>query len=427
MAITSEKFFMQGLGGKRALHGSIPVYGAKNQALKALAASILYETPLILENVPAIEDVGRMVEILEYIGVQVERRDRHAYALTPQKTGNPDVPEELGKRLRASVVLSGPLLARFGRASFPHPGGDLIGERPIDIFLEGFRAMGASVKEGKDGYTLSAPRGLHGADIFFRLVSVTGTETLMMAATLANGRTTLRNAAMEPEITALAEMLRASGVRIEGAGTSTIYIEGGKRLRATKAFRMIPDRIEAGSFVLLASVLGKGVRVEACLPEHLSILLTLLKRAGVPLKVTKNAIEVGAAKHIKGFNIKTHEYPGFPTDLQAPSVVFLTQVSGESHVFETIFDGRLSYVPELKSMGADISEWNPHEVTIKGPTPLRGRELKSPDIRAGLAFLMAGAIASGESRIDDVFHIDRGYESVEKRLAPLGLHIERMR
>ena len=386
---------MRGLGGKRTLSGSISVYGAKNQALKALAASLLYETALTLHNVPDIEDVSRMVEILEDIGVLAERHERHSYELNPREAVNPIISPELGKSLRASVVLSGPMLARFGRASFPHPGGDLIGERPIDLFIEGFRAMGARVVEGKNTYELSAPKGLRGADIFFRLVSVTATETLMMAATLADGTTTLRNAAMEPEIVALAEMLRVSGARIEGAGTSTITITGGKKLRAEKAFHMIPDRIEAGSFILLSAILGKGVRVEECTPEHLTLLLTLLKRSGVPLKVLKNSVEVGIAKKISSFNIKTHEYPGFATDLQAPTVVFFTQAAGESHVFETIFDGRLSYVPELKLMGANISEWNPREITIKGPTPLRGRELKSPDIRAGLAFLMAGAIAEG--------------------------------
>ncbi|MEK7505290.1 MAG: UDP-N-acetylglucosamine 1-carboxyvinyltransferase [Patescibacteria group bacterium] len=428
---STDRILIRGLGGKRQLSGRVPVYGAKNQAIKCIAASILYETPLFLSNMPDIADVLRMNEILETLGVLVERKDKREYRLDSRYVSRFGIDSNLGSRLRASVVVSGPLLARFGKVSFPHPGGDIIGTRPIDLFLNGFRAMGAKVEDKTGEYQISAPRGLRGARIVFPIVSVTATETLMMAATLAKGKTILENSAMEPEITALAEMLNYSGAEIEGAGTPRITIKGGRLLRSKRTFKMIPDRIETGSFLVLAALAGKKVKIEDCMPEHLSVFLSLLSGSGVPMSLTNDSIEVYGDKIKKGglkaFNIKTHEYPGFATDLQTPSIVYLTQTVGEGHVFETVFDGRLSFVGELNRMGADISEWNPHEVIIKGPTPLSGRTLSSPDIRAGLAFLIAGIVAKGESRIDNVYHIDRGYEAVEERLQSIGAAVERVK
>ncbi len=426
-----EKILIQGLSGKRGLSGKIPVYGAKNQALKCIAASLLYETPLSLCNMPDIADVARMNEILRTLGVLIERKDKREYQLDSRQASHFEIDSDLGSRLRASVVLSGPALARFGKVTFPHPGGDIIGTRPIDLFLNGFRAMGAGVEERGGEYRLSAPRGLRGAHIVFPVVSVTATETLMMAATLAKGKTVLVNSAMEPEIEALAEMLNLSGADIQGAGTTRMVITGGKPLRSRRTFKMIPDRIEAGSFLVLAALAGKKVKIENCLPKHLSVFLSLMSDSGVPMTLTADSIEVHGEKisrvGLKPFNIKTHEYPGFATDLQTPAIVYLTQTKGESHVFETVFDGRLNFVGELNRMGANISEWNPHEVFIKGPTPLFGRTLESPDIRAGLAFLIAGIIAKGESRLDNVYHVDRGYEAVEERLRSIGATVERVK
>ncbi len=284
-------------------------------------------------------------------------------------------------------MFAGPLLARFGRVSFPHPGGDVIGPRPIDLFLSGFKAMGCNIELSNDRYAIEAQGGkLRGAEIFFRFVSVTGTETLMMAAVGAEGTTILRNAAMEPEIVALAEFLNSCGAKISGVGTPTITIQGGGLLRAEgKTFATVPDRIEAGSFVILAALAGQEMTITHCEPTHIEMLIELLRESGVSIECDKTTVTVRGESSgtLKPLNVRTHEYPGFATDLQPPMVVFLTQTTGESTLFETIYGGRLNYVSDLVSMGADITLWNPQQITVKGPSQLSGRELESPDIRAG--------------------------------------------
>lgn len=422
-----DSFIIQGLGGARELSGSISVGGAKNEALKLMAASVLFEGPVTLENMPRIEDVERMREIIERLGGSVSCVDTTCTLDTTNVTHGA-MDHEASKSLRSSVVLTGPLLARFGEVSFPHPGGDIIGERPIDFFTEGFEKMGAQVEVKDDQYQIHAPNGLTGADIFFRWVSVTATETLMMAAVLAKGTTTLRNVAMEPEVIDLARFLESSGARIGGIGTPTLTIEGGPMLHAAKPHRVIPDRIETGSFLILGALAAKELTITDCEPEHVRMLVELLARSGVHIEArgTTLSMKNGARDCRRAMTMKTHEYPGFPTDLQAPMVVYLTQAEGESRVFETVFEGRLNYTEDLVRMGANITLWNPHQASVKGPTPLHGTTLESPDIRAGLAFLIAALIAKGESKLENVYHIDRGYARIEERFRALGADIRRV-
>ena len=422
-----DSFNITGLGGERKLKGEIRVGGAKNHALKLFAASVLCETPLTLENVPAIEDIERMTEIIEKLGGAVVR-EADQVRIDTKKMSTGEIDRDTAKKMRASIVLTGPLLARFGATSFPHPGGDVIGERPIDFFIEGFEKMGATVKVTEQEYKLVAKNGLKGADIFFRWVSVTATETLMMAAVLAKGQTTLRNVAMEPEVVDLAEFLVSAGAQIKGIGTPTLIIEGGAMLRPIKTHAVLPDRIETGSFLILGALAATDLRITHCEPEHVRMLIELLLRSGVEIKVERDTLHIKNAADCvrRAMTLKTHEYPGFPTDLQAPMMVYLTQANGESRVFETVFEGRLAYTEDLVRMGADITLWNPHQASVKGPTPLRSATLESPDIRAGLAFLIAALIATGTSTLENVYHIDRGYAQIEERFRKLGADIKRV-
>lgn len=423
----TEKFIIQGLAGARSLHGEISVKGAKNAVLKSFAATLLFEDEAALGNVPEIEDVHRMKELLEALGARVEKCDLGTYAISTAGASSSSLDEGVAKRLRASIVLTGPLLARFGSVSFPHPGGDIIGPRPINLFIEGFEKMGAKTNFDGGRYTLTAEGGLRGAEIFFMFMSVTATETLMMAATRAKGTTVLKNAAMEPEIVELANFLNECGAQIRGAGTPTITIEGGGALRAAgRVWQTVPDRIEAGTFLLLGALAAKEITITGCNPSHVEMLTQLLIESGVHMDIGETTIVVRGSGEPRAMQVRTHEYPGFATDLQPPMVVYLTQAHGESTVLETIWGGRLGYTQDLVRMGADITQWNPLQITVKGPTPLIGHELESPDIRAGLAFLMAGAIASGTSTLDHIYHIDRGYEQIEKRLQALGLDIKRV-
>jgi len=430
--IMADSFKIMGLGGKKSLNGSIAVSGAKNAVLPAMASAILFEDELRLLNVPGIEDVSRMCELMTSVGI-LAQYDSHTCRLSASGLHLHSLDEGIGKRFRASIILAGPLLARLGKVEFSHPGGDVIGPRPINIFLDGFEKMGAVVSEQGGRYTVTAAEGsLKGADMFFPYITVTGTETLMLAAVLAKGTTILRNAAMEPEIPDLANYLNACGADIKGAGTSTITIRGGKLLRSKgKEYRIPPDRIEAGSFVILGALAADSLEVTNCEPEHIAILIDLLLRSGVPLTVSKNSVSIHdngkiPNRKFKSFTLRTHEYPGFATDLQAPMVVYLTQVAGESLVFETIFEGRLNYTEDLVKMGADITVFDPHRVLVKGPSALSGRELESPDVRAGLAFIIAATVAKGESVINNVYHVDRGYEHIERRLRGIGVSVERV-
>ncbi len=429
--MVKEKFLIKGLGGAKKLKGTISVGGSKNTALKLLASTILFEDTVNFQNVPDIADIRKAVELLQSLGGKCERTGPNSYSINTRELKNTILEPSIAKQLRASIVFTGPILSRFGKVSFPHPGGDVIGERPIDIFLDSLKKMGAKLAEKSEEYSLSVQGSLKGVTIIFKVVSVTATETMMMAAILAKGKTILKNAATEPEIKHLGEFLISCGAKIKGVGTSTIEIEGGKILKAGgKVYRVPPDRIETGSFLILGALSANRLEITNCEPSEVEVPIEILRQSGVNIEVGKNKITVGGkvkGDRLKGVSIKTHEYPGFPTDLQAPMVVYLTQAYGESFVFETIFEGRLLYVDDLNRMGANILILDQHRIIVKGPTPLKGRELESPDIRAGLAFLIAAVVARGESVINNVYQIDRGYEKLEKRLRLLGLAIDRVR
>jgi UDP-N-acetylglucosamine 1-carboxyvinyltransferase len=425
-----DKFLIKGLGGKKTLEGSVVVGGAKNAALKLMAASILFKDEVTLKNIPDIEDVKRMADLLMGIGINVDRKGKHSYLFKVQPKYTTKLPADISKRLRASIVLTGPVLGRFGKVSFPHPGGCVIGERPIDLFLEGFKKMGASVRVSGDSYIVETKSGLKGAELFLKNQSVTATETFMMAAVLAKGETVIKNAALEPEVEDLARFLVSGGAKITGVGTTTIKIKGGRVLSARGRIHMVlPDRIEAGSFLILGALAARELEIKKCNPTHLESLIETLRSAGVKMDIGKTSIKVfggASAASIKAVDIKTHEYPGFPTDLQAPMTVFLTQAHGESLVFETIFEGRLNYTESLSTMGANIKTMDPHRIIINGPKLLHGKILESPDLRAGLAFVIAAVIAKGSSVIHNVYNIDRGYERVDECLRDIGVDIIRV-
>ncbi len=409
------------------MKGEIEVRGAKNSALKILPASLLFSAPIAVKNIPLIEDVFRMGELLEGAGVRVGRAGERTLKLDARGAEGRALKKEIAERFRASVVLAGPLLARCKKTFFPHPGGCVIGKRPIDIFLEGWKAMGAKIRMAGGNYQISADK-LKGADYTLRNISVTATETLMMTAVLAHGKTILRNVALEPEIPSLAEFLNKGGARIRGAGTPTIEIigTGGKLLRGGKTFQIIPDRIEAGDFLILGAALGEKIKVTKCAPEHLTAVIAALRASGAHIKQGPDWVAVSKPRTLLSGDVKTREYPWFVTDLQAPWTVLMTQAKGQSMIFETVFDGRLNYIEDLNRMGAMITQCDPHRILVHGPTPLRGREIESPDLRAGLAFVIAALIAKGESRIKNIYQIDRGYEKIEERLRKLGADVKRI-
>jgi UDP-N-acetylglucosamine 1-carboxyvinyltransferase len=430
----NDSLIIEGLGGEKSLNGEISVFGAKNAVLKAMAATILFSDTVKLENVPDTEDVKKMNILLEKLGAKITHLD-HTVTIDTKNINISNLDENLAQSMRASVVLTGPLLARFGKTSFPAPGGCVIGARPIDLFVEGYKKMGATVELKNDTYFMSVPNEkLKGAEIFFNIQTVGGTETLMMAAVLAEGKTVLKNCAMEPEIVSVAEYLNSCGAQIKGAGTPTIEIIGGKLLESKgKSYMTIPDRIEAGSFLILGALCANNLKIKNCNPLHLESVINLLKESGVNISTNKDSIEIknnGKVKNssFKSFNVRTHEYPGFPTDLQAPIVTFLTQTTGESIVLETIYEGRFKFIQNLIKLGAEITSMNPREILIHGNADLKnnsGENLEAFDIRAGFATIIASLLAKGTSVVNNVYYIDRGYENIEGRLNALGAKIVR--
>ena len=417
-----EKFIIH---GGRKLSGEIKVNGAKNAALKILAASLLTDQEWSISNIPQIEDIFRLLELLKNIGVEIENGSKGAYRLRAKNIQSSRLDLDIASRLKGSILMAGPLLARCGSVVFPRSGGCVIGQRPRDIFLDGFRAFGIKVEENREGYHLTAKEKLKGINFVFPVVSVTVTETMLLTAVLAKGKTVLKNAACEPEIIALADFLNKCGAKIKGAGTPFIRIEGVSRL-GKGSCRIIPDRIEAGSFVLLGLSVGGNIKVSNLDPKHLDVLWFLLKKAGANLKIGKDFVLVKPSPKLKAINLKTHEYPGFPTDLQAPFTVLMTQAKGISLIHETIFEGRLFYTDMLNQMGANIIMCDPHRVIVQGSTKLFGRDLVSPDIRAGIALVAAALSARGKSVIENIYQIDRGYEKIEERLQGLGARIRRV-
>jgi UDP-N-acetylglucosamine 1-carboxyvinyltransferase len=437
----TDSFVIKGLAGKKTLHGEVRIKGAKNAILKAMAASILFEEAVELQNVSDTADIESMSDLLIGLGTTVEKR-KDKLSIDSSKLSSTDLDADISRSMRSSIVATGPILARHGKVSFPSPGGCVIGARPIELFIKAYKKMGATVIE-KDGmFHITSPKsGLKGADIFFPIQTVTGTETLMMAAVLAKGITTLRNCAMEPEIESVAEWLNECGARIEGAGTTTITIRGvdffetKKLLKAKKPYHAIPDRIEAASFLFLGALCADDLLVSKCEPRHLEATTNFFSNCGVPLEIGNDFIHIKGNGKLKNSsftsaNIRTHEYPGFPTDLQPIAAVYLSQVSGESIIFETIFEGRFKYVEDLNKLGADIKVMNPREIIIQGSTLYKslpaGEELTAHDIRAGFAIVLAALLAEGNSVIKNVHLIDRGYESLENTLTTLGADVRRV-
>jgi len=423
-------FHITGLGGKRELSGSIKVRGAKNAALKALAASILFDDGIVLTNIPAIEDVKRTNDILSRLGISVDNKTDGECTLRTPATLKTDLPADIAKKLRASIVFLGPLLSRFGSVSFPHPGGCVIGERPIDLFIEGFKKMGAQYSHRGERYVLKAPQGgLHGAMIVFKKPSVTATETLMMAAVRAHGKTVLKNTAQEPEIVVLAEFLNRCGAQISGAGTSTIEIVGSKALHSGKeVYQTPPDRIETGSFLILGALAARDLKIQDCNPAHIEILTEMLRGAGANITVEKKSILIhhSAPTQFKPIDIETREYPGFPTDLQAQMMALLCTARGISTITEKIYPERFMHIGELNRMGAQISLEGVSAI-IKGVRNLSGAEVMASDLRASAALVIGGLVAKGKTEISRIYHLDRGYRNMELKLTKLGARIRRIK
>jgi len=418
--VTSERFLIE--GGHR-LQGAVRVSGNKNAAVHTLAATLLTSDDCYLENVPDIGDVRFMLDIMQALGTKVERISPGVLRLNSGDLRTFIAPSELAINLRASFLVMGPLLARFGEAACCPPGGDIIGLRPLDVHLSGFAILGADVRREGDKFVARAPR-LRGSRVFMDYPSVLGTQNLMMAATLAEGTTVIVNAAAEPEVASLAEMLNAMGARICGAGGHTIQIEGVRSLHGT-SHRLIPDRIEAGTLAIAAAITEGEVDIEEGLASHLDALIWKLRESGVEVEETEVGLRVRRRGPLRAVNAQAVPYPGLPTDLQAPMSVLLTQAQGVSFIYERVFDNRLLYVGELRKMGAEVVTSGTTAI-VSGPTPLIGVSVRALDIRAGAALVLAGLAAQGLTEISDIYHLDRGYEALDQKLRSLGAVIQRV-
>ncbi|MDQ2854853.1 MAG: UDP-N-acetylglucosamine 1-carboxyvinyltransferase [Acidobacteriota bacterium] len=414
--------------GGRALKGRVSISGAKNSALPCMAAAILTGEKVTLHNIPYVRDIITQRRLLEDIGATVLTPELRTHQISAAHIEIFEAPYDLVKTMRASVLALGPLLARFGKAKVSLPGGCAIGTRPIDLHLAGFEQLGAEVKLEKGDVVARAPKGgrLLGAEIDFVKATVTGTENLMMAATLARGRTTLNNAACEPEIADLAELLNKMGARIRGAGTSIIQIEGVEALGGAE-HTIIPDRIETGTFLIAAAITRGDLEIRDCRPEHSTALIAQLRAVGVELEeVNQSTLRVSGDSELKASDVTTQPHPGFPTDMQAQYMTLMTQATGHSAIAETVFENRFMHVPELQRMGARI-QIDGHTATVDGPVQLTGAPVLASDLRASASLVLAGLVAEGETSVRRVYHIDRGYERIEAKLRAVGADIERIR
>ncbi len=409
--------------GNANLKGNVIISGSKNAAVAVLPAVVLTKETVRLDNIPDITDVRTMIKILENLGVSIRRRGRNALDLTPNHLAAIDPSYDLVKKMRASYYFMGSLLARFGQARVPIPGGCDLGPRPIDQHLKGFSALGADINIEHGMINLSAKR-LVGTNIYLDVVSIGATINLMLAASSAEGRTILENVAKEPEIVDLANFLNAMGAKIRGAGTDVIRIDGVKEYRGV-AHTVIPDRIEAGTFMLAAAATGGSVAVEEIIPKHLEAITAKLREAGAHVVVEPEKINIAAPDPLLPSDLKTFPYPGFPTDLQPQGMVLLTAAKGLSVITENVFDGRFNQVDELKRMGAKIKVEG-RTALIEGGTRLSGAPVTAHDLRSGAALLIAALMADGESQISAIKHIDRGYENFEQKLINLGASIQRV-
>lgn len=420
-----DKF--QIIGGS-PLRGRLSISGAKNSALPCMAAALLTPETITLHNIPYVRDIITQRRLLEDIGATVLTPELRTHKITASHVELFEAPYELVKTMRASVLALGPLLARFGKAKVSLPGGCAIGSRPIDLHLAGFEQFGAEVKLEAGNVVARAPSDgrLRAADVHFGKVTVTGTENLMMAATLARGTTILRNAAREPEVVDLADLLNKMGARVNGAGSETIYIEGVEALGSAQ-HTIIPDRIETGTFIVAAALTKGELEIKDCQPDHLGAVITKLREVGVEInEANPTTLEVSCPKGLTASGVVTEPYPEFPTDMQAQYMVLMTQATGRSEIIETVFENRFMHASELQRMGARI-HIDGRSSTVDGPTPLTGARVIASDLRASASLVLAGLIAQGETIIDRVYHIDRGYEKIEAKLRAVGANIQRVR
>lgn len=416
-----DKFLIK--GGAR-LEGELPVSGAKNSALPALAACLLTDKPVLLRRIPQVRDIRTMVRLLQHIGAEVQVTG-DAVRVQAARLAAPEAPYELVKTMRASSLVLGPLVARAGYARVSLPGGCAIGARPINLHLAGLEQLGARIRQ-EHGYVIAeAPDGLRGGVISFDRITVTGTEDLLMAAVLAEGETVLENAAREPEVSDLAELLLKMGARIEGAGSSRIRVRGVSRLEGAE-HTIIPDRIEAGTFLIAGAITAGDVLVTGCRPEHLTALIAKLRQTGAEIEQLRpDALRIRRPGRLQAADIITEEYPGFATDLQAQYMALATQAEGVSIITETIFENRFMHALELMRMGAEI-RLEGNRAVVTGPSLLTGAAVLASDLRASASLVLAGLVARGETLIDRVYHIDRGYERIEEKLARVGANIQRL-
>lgn len=409
--------------GGTPLSGTVTISGSKNAALALMAGALLIEGEVLLHNTPRIEDVFTMAALLEGLGVRTAWQGNTLY-LDTRTLHHAEPDAQLVNRMRASFYIFGPLLARLGYAKMPHPGGCQIGSRPVNFHINGLRALGATITQNGNAYTAQT-LGLTGARIYLDMPSAGATQQIMTTAVYASGLTIIENAAMEPEVVNLANFLNAAGARIEGAGTSTIYIQGVDQLASQVEFSVIPDRLEAGTFALAAAITRGAITIEKVMPEHLHALLAKLREAGVQVEEREDSVSVRAADRPKPLDIRTMPYPGFPTDLQQPMCALLTLADGASRVLETIYENRIQHVPELQKMGADIVAEG-RTILIRGVEKLKGTRVRAADLRGGAALVVAALAAHGETQVEEIQHVDRGYERLEHKLQQLGAQVERV-
>jgi len=412
--------------GKSTLNGTIEISGAKNASLPLIAMTILAQESVEIKNLPAVADIRTLLKLLSNLGADCQFHDDKVIVNT-STINETKATYDIVKTMRASILVLGPILARFGHCEVSLPGGCAIGQRPIDLHLKALEQMGAKI-EIKAGYIEArAPQGLKGCEIIFDKVTVTGSANIIMAAALAEGETTIINAAREPEVVQLCEILNANGVKVEGIGTAILKIEGtnGKLLNIDP-FSVIPDRIEAGTYLCAAAITGAQLTLTKVEPRHLGSVIAKLEEMGFTLKSDKESLTIYPTKEIKPVKIITQEYPAFPTDMQAQFMALATQANGVSIIEERLFENRFMHVSELQRMGAEIS-LNGHTATVNGKTALSGADVMATDLRASSALVLAGLIAEGETNVHRIYHLDRGYDSLEKKLKNVGADVQRLK
>jgi UDP-N-acetylglucosamine 1-carboxyvinyltransferase len=410
--------------GGHPLNGQVTISGAKNAVLPVLAATLLTQGKNEIREAPQVRDVNTMVRLVQELGVKVDHFEGDRVVLDTAGVNNPVAPYELVSTMRASCLVLGPLLARLGEAKVSLPGGCAIGARPIDLHIKGLEALGAKIRLEK-GYVYGTAKKLKGTHHAFDLVTVTGTMNIMMAAVLAEGETVLTNAAREPEVGFLTDVLNQSGAKIEGAGTDTIVIQGVTSLRPIEC-RILPDRIEAATYMIAAAIVHGDVEVLNCVPGHMEPLIDKLRQAGVTVDTHKDSVRVKGNGRFSPVDITTEPYPGFATDVQAQFMTLMTLAEGESRITETVFENRFMHVAELKRMGADISI-DGHTATVTGVKQLSGAPVMATDLRASACLVLAGLVADRDTVVSRVYHIDRGYQDMEKKLSQLGAAIRRVK